>query len=769
MHVGVDSQALIDEPELRPFLPLLYVAWADGDFSPEQRRLICERMEGQPWLRPRVRALLQQWLDPAQPPSAEALAQLRETLLRATANLSAEARSSLAAQAEAMAATAPDAPSEALREVEALIDQLQPDPSELKAPVVVPEDASLWGPPSFELPALTAFLDGRHAATREKVRAYLADPAHRAAYGLGKEAHREQVYTWLSELARRGFGRLAYPGVTTDEEDLGAFFAAFETLAFGDLSLLVKFGVQFGLWGGSIYFLGTDAQREAWLPKVASLEAPGCFAMSEVGHGSNVADLETVATFDPATGDLIIHTPSESARKDWAGNAAVHGRFATVFVQLEVGGARHGVHAVVVPLRGEDGQPLEGVRIGDSGHKMGLNGVDNGRLWFDHVRVPKSALLGRYATITDDGRYQSPIESPSRRFFTMLGTLVGGRISVATAGLSAAKVGLAIAVRYAAARRQFGATSEPETLLLRYPTHQRRLFPALAATYAYHFALEELREAFLALPRGADSREVEARAAGLKAGATWHATRTLQLCREACGGQGYLSVNRLPDLKNDSEIFTTFEGDNTVLLQLLAKGLLTDFRQQFSKGGARAVARLLLSQAATTLREKNPLAIRGTDPETLRSADYQLSALRYREQSLLFSAVRRVQKRLGRKEDPAAALNEVQEHLVALAMAHVERLTLEAFVRAEDRAPPALRGALTRLRALHGLCILEQHLGWFQVEDYVESARAKAVRKQVPVLFEELLPDAVGLVNAFGIPEACLAAPIAFHDPAHAR
>jgi acyl-CoA oxidase len=228
-------------------------------------------------------------------------------------------------------------------------------------------------------------------------------------------------------------------------------------------------------------------------------------------------------------------------------------------------------------------------------------------------------------------------------------------------------------------------------------------------------------------------------------------------------------VNRLPDLKNDSEIFTTFEGDNTVLLQLLAKGLLTDFRQQFAKGGARAVARLLLSQAATTIREKNPLVIRGTDPDTLRSADYQLSALRYREQSLLFTAVRRVQKRLGRKADPAAALNEVQEHLVALAMAHVERLTLEAFVRAEDRAPPALRGALGRLRALHGLCTLEQHLGWFQAEDYVESARAKAVRKQVPVLFEELLPDAVGLVDAFGIPDACLAAPIAFLDPAHAR
>src|SRR5690606_33694639 len=134
---------------------------------------------------------------------------------------------------------------------------------------------------------------------------------------------------------------------------------------------------------------------------------PGCFAMSEVGHGSNVADLETTARFDPATRELVIDTPAESARKEWIGGAACDARMATVFAQLEVAGERHGVHAVLVPIRDDDGRPLPGVRTGDSGHKMGLNGVDNGRLWFDGVRVPVDNLLDRFAQIDAAGHYVS--------------------------------------------------------------------------------------------------------------------------------------------------------------------------------------------------------------------------------------------------------------------------------------------------------------------------------------------------------------------------
>ena len=131
-----------------------------------------------------------------------------------------------------------------------------------------------------------------------------------------------------------------------------------------------------------------------------------------------------------------------------------------------------------MPIRDEQGQPLPGIRLEDNGEKLGLNGVDNGRIWFDHVRVPRVEMLDRFAQVAADGSYASSIKNPAARFFTTLGTLVGGRVCVGHSGLSIAKSGLAIAVRYGARRRQFGpAEGQPETILLDYPAHQRRLMP----------------------------------------------------------------------------------------------------------------------------------------------------------------------------------------------------------------------------------------------------------------------------------------------------
>ena len=92
-----------------------------------------------------------------------------------------------------------------------------------------------------------------------------------------------------------------------------------------------------------------------------------------------------------------------------------------VFAQLVVIGEVQGVLALLVPIRDANGATMPGVRIEDCGPKLGLNGVDNGRIWFDHVRVPRENLLNRYADVTSEGEYVSPIESPSKRFFTTIG------------------------------------------------------------------------------------------------------------------------------------------------------------------------------------------------------------------------------------------------------------------------------------------------------------------------------------------------------------
>ncbi|MDO9016043.1 MAG: acyl-CoA dehydrogenase [Deltaproteobacteria bacterium] len=765
--------ALLDDPQIRPFLPLLWVAWSDGDLDAAQLDALRARIGSTPWLRPAARLALAAWLDPSDPPSASELRAVLQTIESVAGTLSPEQRRDLVALGASMAPEGVDqgALASALAELEERLD----GPEDAPLPVVGKGERKVDAAATFDVPALAAVLDGVYAAPRAEARGFLSDPSRRA-YGLSVESYREKVSGWLAEAAHLHLGEGAYPGVTTDEHDLAAFVTTFETLAFGDLSLLIRFGVQFGLFGGSIYSLGTEAQRREHLPAVASLALPGCFAMSEVGHGSDVASLETVAVWDRATRTFVVHTPREAARKDWIGGAARNARMATVFAQLEADGERHGVHAFLVPIRDEGGALLPGVRAGDSGHKMGLNGVDNGRLWFDRVRVPEGALLARFARMDASGAYESPIANPSRRFFTMLGTLVGGRISIAAGAVSVAKVALSIAIRYATARRQFGATDGREVPLLAYPTHARRLLPRLATTYVLHFAIDALKARFGALQRKAalahedapDSREIEAEAAALKALASWHAVDTARGCREACGGQGYLSVNRLPDLCADVEIFTTFEGDNTVLLQLVAKSLLSGFRRRFEGTGLGGVARHLLDRARTAVAEKNPVAVRRTDDTHLRDRGFHLAALRYREERLLATAAARLRKRLGAKMDPHEAMLEVQEHLVALARAHADRLALAWFDEAVSAMPAGpVRERLDRLGALHAITLLRAEAAFFLTEGYFDGVKERALREEGEELLRALQPDAVGLVDAFGIPPACLAAPIAFMDPAH--
>ena len=343
----------------------------------------------------------------------------------------------------------------------------------------------------------------------------------------------------------RGLGGIAYPVEVGGGGDVLGSLVVFETLGFGDLSVLIKYGVQFGLFGGSVAQLGTEVHHRKYLEPHRVLEIPGIYAMTERNHGSNVWDLETLARYLPDSDEFEISTPHPEARKDWLGNAALHGRMATVFAQLEVGGERHGVHAFLVPVRDEEGHPLPGIGIEDCGEKVGLHGVDNGRLELRTVRIPRENLLDRFGKVTADGSYRSPIASPGRRFFTMLGTLVAGRISIALGSLSAAKTGLAIAIRYGDRRRQFGPSGEPEVPILDYLAQQRALFPALATTYGLHFAVRDLAQSYADGGTDEERASVELLAAALKALASRNAARDPA---DVSGGDGR---SRLPSGESD--------------------------------------------------------------------------------------------------------------------------------------------------------------------------------------------------------------------------
>ncbi|MFJ8449285.1 acyl-CoA dehydrogenase [[Kitasatospora] papulosa] len=640
--------------------------------------------------------------------------------------------------------------------------------------------ASGYVQPEVDVRALTEVLDGEYAGVRDLVRTNLVTYASvlEEADELGVDAFRERVRELVVEMAATGQTGMGFPAKYGGGGDVGASIAAFETLAFGDLSVLVKVGVQFGLFGGAILHLGTRRHHDAYLPDLITGKLMGCFAMTETGHGSNVQALGTLATYDAATQEFVITTDGDQARKDYIGNAARHGELAVVFAQLEVDGTSKGVHAFVVPIRA-GGEVAPGVRIEDDGRKMGLNGVDNGRIRFDGVRVPRGALLNRFADVTPDGVYESPIENPDRRFFTMLGTLVQGRVSVGGAGVNAAKVALTIATKYAVRRRQFDAASDTEEqLLLDYGLHQRRLLPLIARTYALHFAQDVVRthlhEVFSGIKDDAyERRQLESRAAGTKALGTWHATRVVQECREACGGAGYLAVNRFAALKSDSDIFTTFEGDNHVLLQLVAKGLLTHYASEFEDLDQLGMVRHVTGLAVETVIEKTsahkllervrdllPGGDEWDQEAGLRDSEYQLAMLRYREEHMLAGVARRLKRGIDQKRDPGVVFSQVQDHVVAVAHAHVERLVLEAFVD-KVRAQPedGNKVALGLLCDLFALSTIEADRAWFMEHGRLTVQRSKAISREVNDLCRKVRPLAVDFVDAWGIPPEMLRAP----------
>ena len=630
--------------------------------------------------------------------------------------------------------------------------------------------------PSVEAPSVEALrrvVDGRWATVRDQTREQMGQHALAADPDLSTEQYRARVLEALKVLVATGRPHTGFDPSVGGQGDVGGVVTSFAMLAYGDLSLLVKAGVQWGLFGGAVQVLGTSRHHDKYLRKIIDGELLGCFAMTETGHGSDVQHLHTTATYDRDAEEFVIDTPHPGARKDYIGNAARDGRMAVVFAQLVLGDQRPGVHAFLVPLRDEAGTVLPGVEVTDDGRKAGLNGVDNGRLAFSGVRIPRENLLNHFADVAADGSYSSSIDNETARFFTMLGTLVRGRISVAGGAGAAAQKALTLAIRYGEQRRQFANPSTgEETAVLDYLVHQRKLLPALATSYALQFTQDDLVARMHEIqapgkpPAGArEQRRLEQSAAGIKAIATWHATATIQTCREACGGAGYLEENLLPALKADTDVFTTFEGDNTVLLQLLAKELLADYGRTIKKGNPLRIAPLLGRQLAGVTAQRTGLAsaLRRVPGRSLDLTDRRRrrALLAVRRDDTLATAIRHLAPAMRSGNDEFAVFNSAQDLLLTAARAHVDALVEESFRDAVERvADPAVRALLERVYDLHVLSAIDRERAWYLETGRLTAAESQRIRPLVNGLCAELRPRARLLVDAFGIPEAWLSAPM---------
>ena len=333
----------------------------------------------------------------------------------------------------------------------------------------------------------------------------------------------------------------------------------YEILHLLDIELVVKMGVQFNLWGETIYRLGTK-KHAPYLGQTERLEILGCFGMTEIGHGSNISKLETVAKYNPSSESFTIHSPTYTSHKFWIGQAAMFAHYCIVFAQLYIGGVCHGVHPFIVPIRDIiSNEVLEGITIKDCGHKNGLNSIDNGEIAFDHIDIPYDNLLDKYVKIHNaTGKYISE----KGRLSKMLNELSKNRFGLGEGCNLISRYYLHKTLKYTTVRKQFGG-KKGEVPIISYPIQHKRLFPLLSKAIILDIYLKNSRKYI------EDNSKSHISSIISKIYGTWNCLTTLQQCREVCGGHGYHKLTNIGNVYKHVDIYTTFEGDNSVLLQQL--------------------------------------------------------------------------------------------------------------------------------------------------------------------------------------------------------
>ena len=301
------------------------------------------------------------------------------------------------------------------------------------------------------------------------------------------------------------------------------------------------------------------------------LEIIGCYAQTELGHGSNVRGLETEAIYDHSTQEFIINTPSTSAYKWWIGTLGVSANYAIVIAQLKLNGEGYGPHPFLVPIRDMiTHEPLPGADIGDIGPKMGCNGTDNGFIGFKNFRIPRKNMLARYSQVNSEGKYELLNQNSIKILYL---SLVKSRAGIAASAWFPLSIATTIAIRYSLYRRQFPNLDKPneETKILDYQIQQSKLFKPLSFLYGILFCKDLINQTYLNAERGANQEKSDSLqfAHGVlslfKAFVTQNTSDGIELCRKSCGGHGYLMASGLPSLYTAYLPNLTFEGDNSIL------------------------------------------------------------------------------------------------------------------------------------------------------------------------------------------------------------
>ncbi|KAI9220920.1 acyl-CoA dehydrogenase/oxidase C-terminal [Blastocladiella britannica] len=629
--------------------------------------------------------------------------------------------------------------------------------------------------PSFPVRELTHLLDGgaASAALKEKFMLELErDPLWRMD---------DHVMLSLAEVRERTFAKSRFIVHCLANEPVHVFRARMAVISVVDPTFWTRLGVHYGLFFGALQSQATAEQLSFWIQKGALTINGfyGCFAMTELGHGSNVQGLETTATFDAASDQFIIHTPSITATKWWIGGAAQSATHSSVYAQLIVNGKRHGVKVFVVQLRDpKTFQLLPGVMIGDCGKKMGRDGIDNGYIQFTNVRIPRTYMLMKHTRVKRDGTVVDP---PLAQL--AYGALIQGRVAMVVDSANTAKKALTIAIRYAAVRRQFAAPgSKLETKLLDYVIHQYRLLPLLAQTYAMHFTGVRVDAMYMQLMEQLDGakagddmepilatlKTTHATSAGLKAHCTWATLAIIEECRQSLGGHGYSSHTELAPMAANWAVQATWEGDNSVLTLQAGRYLVSCYHGAKTAKGKKALAGGVeyLGMIPEILTRKCPsdlVADGSLTPAIIREAFDVASATAVHKAATEFNSAC---KATG--NDTEKAYEACAPARFAAAKIHSAGYLFARFADAvadeSTTMAPALRAVLAKLLVLYGAHTVTEQSGVFMQSGYFGPAHISRVAAQLSSVMREIRADAVPLVDAFNYTDYVINSPMGRFD-----